>query len=123
MSLPTTLGPNPYAAGCPTRTVLDRVGDRWTVLILLLLRDRTHRFTELQRGIEGISPKVLTQTLRGLERDGLVTRVVHAEVPPRVEYSLTPLGRTLVTAVAGLADWADAHIDEVQTARAAYDTR
>ncbi|MBD3782572.1 MAG: helix-turn-helix transcriptional regulator [Micrococcales bacterium] len=115
--------PSPYAADCPTRTVLDRVGDRWTVLVLLLLERRTHRFTELQRSIEGISPKVLTQTLRALERDGLVTRVVHPEVPPRVEYSLTALGRTLVSAVAALDVWARSHIDEVEQARAAYDAR
>jgi DNA-binding HxlR family transcriptional regulator len=115
--------PSPYAADCPTRAVLDRVGDRWTVLVLLLLERRTHRFTELQRSIEGISPKVLTQTLRALERDGLVTRVVHPEVPPRVEYSLTALGRTLVSAVAALDVWARSHIDEVEQARAAYDAR
>ena len=114
---------DPYAAACPTRTVLDRIGDRWTVLVLLLLAERTCRFTELQRRIEGVSPKVLTQVLRALERDGLVTREVHAEVPPRVEYTLTPLGGTLVQAVAGLDAWARAHIDEVERSRAAYDAR
>lgn len=119
----TTRAPDPYAAACPTRTVLDRVGDRWTVLVLLLLADRTHRFTELQRAIEGISPKVLTQTLRALERDGLVSREIHPEVPPRVEYTLTALGGTLVCAVAALDDWARAHIDEVQASRATYDAR
>ena len=77
----------------------------------------------LQRRIEGVSPKVLTQVLRALERDGLVTREVHAEVPPRVEYTLTPLGGTLVQAVAGLDAWARAHIDEVERSRAAYDAR
>ncbi|MCM0620065.1 winged helix-turn-helix transcriptional regulator [Nocardioides bruguierae] len=113
--------PDPYTAACPTRTVLDRVGDRWTMLVLLLLAQRTHRFSELSRAIEGISPKVLTQTLRGLERDGLLVREVHAEVPPRVEYTLTPLGGTLVDAVAGLDRWARVHIGEVEAARAAYD--
>lgn len=119
----TVQTPDPFAADCPTRTVLDRVGDRWTVLVLLLLAQRTRRFTELQRAIEGISPKVLTGTLRGLERDGLVTREVHAEVPPRVEYSLTDLGRTLVDAVSALDVWAREHIGAVIAARAAYDDR
>ena len=114
---------DPYTAACPTRTVLDRIGDRWTVLVLLLLAERTRRFTELAKRIEGVSPKVLTQTLRALERDGLVTREVFAEVPPRVEYTLTDLGRTLVHAVAGLDAWARAHIDEVERSRAAYDAR
>ena len=124
MSTPARrLAPDPYAAACPTRTVLDRVGDRWTVLVLLLLADRTHRFTELQRAVEGISPKVLTQTLRGLERDGLVTRTIHPEIPPRVEYTLTPLGRTLVSAVSALDRWAREHIDEVEASRAASDAR
>lgn len=118
-----TLQPNPYAADCPTRQVLDRIGDRWTMLVLLLLDRRTHRFTELAREIEGISPKVLTQALRGLERDGLVARAVFAEVPPRTEYSLTDLGATLVGAVSALDRWARSHIDEVQAARAAFDGR
>ena len=117
------LEPNPYAADCPTRQVLDRIGDRWTMLVLLLLDRRTHRFTELAREIEGISPKVLTQTLRGLERDGLVRREVFAEVPPRTEYTLTDLGATLVGAVSALDRWARSHIDEVQAARADYDDR
>lgn len=119
-ALPT---PSPFVAACPTRTVLDRVGDRWTMLVLLLLAQRTHRFTELSRAIEGISPKVLTQTLRALERDGLATREIHAEVPPRVEYSLTPLGATLVDAVAALDTWARANIEAVEEARARYDAR
>ncbi|TIC84568.1 helix-turn-helix transcriptional regulator [Nocardioides sp. GY 10127] len=115
--------PDPFAADCPTRTVLDRVGDRWTMLVLLLLAERTHRFSELSRTIQGISPKVLTQVLRGLERDGLVVREVHAEVPPRVEYTLTDLGRTLVDAVAALDAWSRRHIGEIEAARAAYDAR
>ena len=118
-----TLEPNPYAADCPTRQVLDRIGDRWTMLVLLLLAERTHRFTELSRAIEGISPKVLTQALRALERDGLVSREVYAEVPPRTEYSLTDLGSTLVGAVSALDRWARSHIDEVQAARADFDAR
>ena len=122
MSTPARrLAPDPYAAACPTRTVLDRVGDRWTVLVLLLLADRTHRFTELQRAVEGISPKVLTQTLRGLERDGLVTRTIHPEIPPRVEYTLTPLGDTLRGTVCALVAWSHAHLAEMDAARARYD--
>lgn len=119
----TAFEPDPYDAACPTRTILDRIGDRWTVLVLLLLADRTHRFTELSRAIEGISPKVLTSTLRSLERDGLISRQVYAEVPPRTEYSLTPLGETLVEAVSSLDRWSRTHIDAVQAARAAYDAR
>lgn len=123
MSALSTAVPDPYAAECPTRSVLDRIGDRWTVLVLLLLAERSHRFTEVSRAIAGISPKVLTQTLRALERDGLVTREVFAEVPPRVEYALTDLGHTLVEAVAALAAWSREHFDEVLDARAAYDAR
>lgn len=115
--------PNPYVEACPTRTILDRIGDRWTMLVLLLLADRTHRFTELSRAIQGISPKVLTSTLRSLERDGLILRQVYAEVPPRTEYSLTPLGATLVDAVSALDVWARTHIDEVTEARASFDAR
>ena len=114
---------SPFAAACPTRQVLDRIGDRWTVLVLLLLDRGTHRFGELTREIEGISPKVLTQTLRALERDGLVSREVFAEVPPRTQYSLTDLGSTLLGAVRALERWATAHLDEVEAARAAYDAR
>ena len=117
------LDPDPYSARCPSREVLDRVGDRWTVLVISLLAQRTRRFTELRHAIDGISPKVLTSTLRGLERDGLVTRTVYAEVPPRVEYAITPLGGTLVDAVEALASWAATHLPEVEEAREAYDSR
>ncbi|MEZ5091944.1 winged helix-turn-helix transcriptional regulator [Nocardioides sp.] len=120
---PLAPAPSPFVADCPTRQVLDRIGDRWTMLVLLLLDRRTHRFGELAREIDGISPKVLTQALRALERDGLVVREVFAEVPPRTEYSLTDLGRTLVGAVSAVADWATAHIDEIQLHRAAFDAR
>lgn len=123
VSVAPTLEPNPFVADCPTRQVLDRIGDRWTMLVLLLLDQRTHRFGELSKQIEGISPKVLTQTLRGLERDGLISREVFAEVPPRTEYTLTDLGATLVGAVSALDRWARSHIDEVQTARATFDAR
>ena len=115
------LDPNPYDANCPTRTVLDRIGDRWTTLVVLLLAERPRRFSELARMIEGISQKMLTQTLRGLERDGLATRTVHAEVPPRVVYELTDLGRSLITPLAALDSWAREHIAAVEAARSSYD--
>ena len=106
-----------YAAQCPTRQALDRIADKWTALIVGLLGERTHRFGELQRSIEGISHKVLTQTLRSLERDGLVHREVKSTIPTTVEYSLTPLGRTLVAPLKAIRDWAEMHIEQVQAAR------
>jgi DNA-binding HxlR family transcriptional regulator len=112
-----------YAENCPTRQVLDRIGDRWTTLVIGLLEDRPMRFSELQRAIEGVSQKMLTQTLRGLERDGLVTRTVYPEVPPRVEYDLTPLGETLCAPIKAIHQWAENHIGEVSTAQTAYDSR
>ncbi|GLY88445.1 winged helix-turn-helix transcriptional regulator [Actinoallomurus iriomotensis] len=102
---------------CPTRLVLDRIGDRWTVLILLTLRDGPRRFTELRRKVNGVTPKVLTQTLRAMERDGLVTREVYAEVPPRVEYTLTALGMSLQTPIQAITDWAEANVGKVMAAR------
>jgi DNA-binding HxlR family transcriptional regulator len=112
-----------YARDCPSRQVLDRIGDTWSVLIVGALADGPRRYTELAKRIEAISPKMLTQTLRGLERDGLVGRTVHAVVPPRVDYALTPLGTSLLTLVGALESWAEAHIGDVQHARAAYDAR
>lgn len=118
-----TLLPDVYAEDCPTRWVMDRVGDKWSVLIIGLLDDGTKRFSELQRCIGGISQKMLTQTLRNLERDGLVTRTIYAEVPPRVEYSLTPLGQTLCEPVAALRQWAESNIGEVTAAQARFTAR
>ncbi len=117
----SALAPNPYARDCPTREVLDRVGDRWSVLIIGILGEGSWRFTELHRQIEGISQKMLTQTLRGLERDGLVLRTVHPVVPPRVDYELTALGRTLIEPLHALDTWARAHIVAVLDARESYD--
>ena len=114
---------DPLDPNCPSRQVLDRIGDRWSVLVIAVLRGGTKRYGELAATIGGISQKMLTQTLRGLERDGLVTRTVHAEVPPRVEYDLTDLGRSLLGAVTGLQDWATGHMDDVLAARSAYDGR
>jgi DNA-binding HxlR family transcriptional regulator len=91
---------------CPVSDVLRRVGDKWTVLVVVLLGQRPHRFNELHRGIEAISQRMLTRTLRGLEEDGLVHREVHATNPPSVEYSLTPLGISLLTPLSALAEWA-----------------
>ena len=114
---------NPYSAACPTRMVLDQIANKWTVLILGLLADETRRFNQLRRTIEGISKKMLTQTLRELERNGLVDRAVFATVPVTVEYSLTPLGHGLVAAVDPLRIWAERHIESVLEARAAYERR
>ena len=108
---------NVYNAACPTRQALDRIADRWTALIVGLLAERPHRFGELRRKIDGISQKMLTQTLRSLERDGLVHRRVEPTVPVTVEYSLTPLGETLVGPLAAIRDWAEANIEEVLAAR------
>jgi DNA-binding HxlR family transcriptional regulator len=113
--------PNPYASDCPTRLVLDRVADKWTVLILGLLARKPTRFNELRRAVQGISQKMLAQTLRALERDGLVQRKVIATVPVTVEYSITPLGRTLSATVDALRKWAEKHIDEVTASQLRYD--
>ena len=110
-----------YDKDCPSRQILDRIGDTWSVLIVVMLADGAHRYTELARRIQGVSPKMLTQTLRGLERDGLITRTVHPVVPPRVDYALTDLGRSLYGLVEGLEKWAETHIEDVQAARATYD--
>ena len=112
---------DPYRADCPTRRILDRIGDRWTVLIVGALADGDVRFSQLRRRVEGISQKMLTQTLRGLERDGLVRRTVHAEVPVRVEYSLTDAGRTLLGPLDALRVWSIEHLGDVTASREAYD--
>lgn len=111
------------AATCPTRQLVSRIGDRWTLLVIAALTGRTLRFAELRRTVEGVSQKMLTQTLRQLERDGLVRRQVYAEVPPRVEYNLTPLGDTLTDLVAAVRDWAYTNIDDIESHRHNYDQR
>jgi DNA-binding HxlR family transcriptional regulator len=103
------------------RDVLDLVGDKWSLLIIVSLEESLLRFTELQRHIPGISQRMLTLTLRRLERDGLITRTVHAEVPPRVEYDLTDVGRTLIGPSAALAEWAIANQLSISEARERYD--
>ena len=110
-----------FNAKCATRVVLDRVGDKWAVLILILLHDEPQRFNQLRRRIDGISQKMLSQTLKSLERDGLIRRTAFATVPVTVEYAITPLGRTLHSAVDALRIWAEAHLGEVQKAQARYD--
>jgi DNA-binding HxlR family transcriptional regulator len=109
---------------CPAvRDVLNRVGDKWSVQIVALLGDGTMRFSELRRSIEGISQRMLTLTLRGLERDGLITRTVFPEIPPRVEYELTRLGKTLLDPIQALAEWAAEHRVSIQDARAKFDAK
>jgi DNA-binding HxlR family transcriptional regulator len=110
-----------FNPNCPTRQILELIGGRWTVLIILSLSERTMRFGELRDRLDRISPKVLTKTLRNLEHDGIVTREVFAEVPPRVEYSLTELGHTLQQPLEALRDWAVRHVPEVTAARTAED--
>ncbi|WP_208024595.1 winged helix-turn-helix transcriptional regulator [Amycolatopsis pithecellobii] len=112
---------NPDAHGCPSRDILDRIGDKWSVLILGELADgQPHRFSGLGRQVEGISEKMLAQTLRYLEQDGLVERTVYPEVPPRVEYALTELGRTLRRPLASLREWSLTHAADVAAARSRY---
>ena len=115
--------PDVYAANCPTRQILDRVGDKWAVLILLLLREETMRFNQLRRTIEGISQKMLSQVLKSLERDGLIRRRAIATVPVTVEYSITPLGLTLAAAVDPLRDWAEQNLKDVLAAQRRYDSQ
>ncbi|MFI2378782.1 winged helix-turn-helix transcriptional regulator [Streptomyces sp. NPDC018964] len=109
------------AHACPVREVLDRVSGKWSVQILVAAAHGPIRFTELERGIEGISRRMLTLTLRNLERDGLVSRTVHATVPPKVEYALTPVARELHETLLRLTDWAERHRVHIAESRAAYD--
>lgn len=107
---------------CRVRDVLDRVGSKWSLTVINELGPGTRRFTQIKNAVPGISQRMLTESLRGLERDGLVERTVHPVVPPRVDYTLTPLGRALLDTVRGLLDWALQHIDDIDTAREAYDS-
>jgi DNA-binding HxlR family transcriptional regulator len=119
----TDAEPGFASATCRVRGVLDRIGDKWAIYVVDRLGQGPRRFSELLRGIDGITARMLTVTLRGLERDGILTRTVHAAVPPRVDYELTPLGETLLRTIGQLAAWADAHLGEIEGARAAYDAR
>lgn len=108
---------NPYSSNCPTRVVLDRIADKWTVLILGLLGEGPRRFNQLRKSVEGLSQKVLTQILRGLETDGLVNRTAFPTVPVTVEYELTPLGHSLRETLDGVRQWAEANIEAILAAR------
>ena len=112
---------NPYVSECPTRAILQRIADKWTILILGLLHEKKWRFNALLKQIEGLSQKVLSQTLKRLERDGLVHRQAYPTVPITVEYSLTPLGITLSQAVSITLNWAEENATAVLTAQKAYD--
>ncbi|MGW6691540.1 winged helix-turn-helix transcriptional regulator [Streptomyces sp. NPDC054961] len=107
-----------YSAKCPTRQVLDHISGKWTILVVDALLEGTLRYTDLMRRIEGVSQKMLTQTLRGLEADGFVTRTVYPTIPPRVAYDLTELGRSLAEPIAALRHWTETHINEIERARA-----
>jgi Predicted transcriptional regulators len=108
---------------CGARGILDRVGDKWSLYVVSRLGEGTKRFTELKRGVDGISQRMLTVTLRGLERDGIISRTMYPVMPPHVEYALTDMGRTLLDSVRALIVWAETHLDETAAARAAYDAR
>jgi DNA-binding HxlR family transcriptional regulator len=110
-------------ADCEVRYILDRVADKWSLLVIALLERRTMRFTELRRAVDGVSQRMLTVTLRQLERDGLVKRTVHPVVPPRVDYELTPLGLSLYEVIKSLVVWTEEHQREISAARTAYDRR
>jgi DNA-binding HxlR family transcriptional regulator len=108
---------------CEVRQILDRVADKWSLLVIALLDRRTLRFTELRRAVDGVSQRMLARTLRHLERDGIVSRAVFPTVPPRVEYALTPLGATLHHTIRALVDWTEEHQNEIAAARTSYDAR
>jgi DNA-binding HxlR family transcriptional regulator len=108
---------------CEVRQILDRIADKWSLLVIELLERRTLRFTELRKSIDGISQRMLTVTLRQLERDGIVQRTVYPIVPPRVDYALTPLGCTLHETIQSLVAWTERYQSEIAAARARYDTR
>jgi len=122
MSLGNTHVPDPTSADCRlVGEILSRVGDKWTVLIIMMLGHGPKRFNEIKRGINGISQRMLTLTLRGLERDGIVRRTVTPSIPPRVDYELTDLGKDLLIPVAALGDWAMRHQPCIMAARTRFD--
>lgn len=112
-----------YADRCPVRDVLDRIGDKWSILVLCELQGGTLRFSALRKRIDDISQRMLAQTLRRLEQDGLVSREVFPTVPPSVEYTLTPMGVSLLEPIAGLVEWADRHHQAIRTSREAVAMR
>ncbi len=108
--------------GCPSREVLRRIGERWTPLVIEALSDGPLRFTRVRQAVGGVTPRVLTATLRALEQDGLLTRTIFAEVPPRVEYELTALGVSLLEPIRVNRTWAETHLDDVLAARDRWDS-
>ncbi|NUW34136.1 helix-turn-helix transcriptional regulator [Nonomuraea sp. SMC257] len=112
-----------YLQECPARQLLDRISDKWVSLLLNALADGPRRYSDLSRTVAGVSQKMLTQTLRALERDGLVSRSVTPSVPVRVDYELTPLGRSLLPVMRAIKDWAESNIEQVIAARDTYDAR
>ncbi len=112
-----------FLRGCPTNQLLDRLSDKWVSLVVAALSDGPRRYSDLRRKIAGVSPKMLTQTLRALERDGILSRAVTPSVPVRVDYELTPLGRSLAGLLTAVKDWAEEHIEEVHAARERYEAR
>ena len=112
---------NAFVAACPSRQLLDRLSDKWVTLIVKSLSDGPRRYSEISRDVAGVSQKMLTQTLRSLERDGLVEREITASVPVRVDYRLTELGTSLLPLVAAIKSWAEQHMDDVHAARERYD--
>jgi DNA-binding HxlR family transcriptional regulator len=110
-----------FLADCPTRKLLERLSDKWVGLVLAALADGPRRYNDLARKIAGVSQKMLTQTLRSLERDGIVSRTVTPAVPVRVDYDLTPLGQTLLPVMRAIKTWAEENIEKVESARADYD--
>jgi DNA-binding HxlR family transcriptional regulator len=114
---------NIYNEHCPTRLVLDRISDKWTVLIIGRLSTGTKRYSELKREIGGVSKKVLAQTLKEMERDGLIIRRVYATVPPKTEYSLTPLGNTLISLIQQIRTWSETNIQAVLKSHTHYDEK
>ena len=117
--------PSVFSGVCPARELLDRLADKWTALVIGVLSHHgvPVRFTELRRAVGGISQKMLTQTLRDMERDGLVVRTVYSVMPPRVEYAISPLGQTVIEPLTALSAWAQAHMPQVRVAQQAFDHR
>ncbi|HSB70677.1 MAG TPA: helix-turn-helix domain-containing protein [Candidatus Methylomirabilis sp.] len=113
--------PSVFNGKCGSQQVLGLIADRWTALVIHALAKGTQRYSQLQRTIGGVSQKMLTQTLRNLERNGLVDRQVYPVVPPKVEYSLTPLGRTLIEPLRALCEWAEKHLEDLEEARARHE--
>ena len=114
---------NVFNKNCPTRMVLDRIADKWTVLVVSSLESETKRFGELKKEIDGISQKMLTKTLKGMERDGLIKRKAYPTIPPKVEYSLTDLGVTLVEMLQNIQHWAENNIEEIIKSQRRFDSK